>query len=137
MNLILKRQHYRLDGIFSCLSNEEDTIRFATLEHAYRDHNGIYFPLVHPGVYDCLLGTHRLKKMPDFFSTFEVTGVKGHSGILFHVGNYDQDSEGCILIGEQIILDTKFAMINHSHESYLKFMELQKDILAFRLTVIG
>src|SRR3990167_5366010 len=37
---------------------------------------------------------------PKFGNTFEVMNVMKRSEILFHQGNLDDDSHGCILIGE-------------------------------------
>ena len=36
---------------------------------------------------------------PKFGETFEVTGVPGRANILFHHGNTEEDTEGCILLG--------------------------------------
>lgn len=41
------------------------------------------------------------KDSPRFGNTFQVTNVPGRSHILFHKGNLDDDTRGCILIGEQ------------------------------------
>lgn len=38
---------------------------------------------------------------PRFGETFWVQDVPGRSEILFHKGNIDDDSHGCILVGEQ------------------------------------
>jgi len=39
------------------------------------------------------------KAYPD---TFEVTGVPGRTAILFHSGNTDDDTAGCILLGDTL-----------------------------------
>ena len=38
---------------------------------------------------------------PKFGETFEVTNVQGRSEILFHKGNIEDDTHGCIVLGEQ------------------------------------
>lgn len=38
---------------------------------------------------------------PKFGNTFQVMNVPGRSHILFHKGNLDDDTHGCILLGEQ------------------------------------
>lgn len=49
------------------------------------------------------VGEYTCKRVnsPKFGDTFEVTSVPGRSEILFHKGNIDDDSHGCILVGEQ------------------------------------
>jgi hypothetical protein len=36
------------------------------------------------------------------YETFEITGVPGRSKVLAHVGNTEEDTAGCILIGKGI-----------------------------------
>lgn len=47
-----------------------------------------------PGVYLC-----RRHQSPKFGETFLVTGVPGRSFILFHSGNTEEATDGCILVG--------------------------------------
>lgn len=49
-----------------------------------------------PGRYSCR--RFRGRKYPD---TFEVV-VPGHTALLFHAGNVEDDSEGCILLGKEV-----------------------------------
>ena len=48
-------------------------------------------------------GQYRCRRVqsPTYGDTFEVTGVHGRSHILFHAGNWDHNTKGCILLGEQ------------------------------------
>lgn len=51
----------------------------------------------------CILsGAYICKRVisPKFGETFEVTGVPGRDHILFHAGNTEMDTEGCILVGK-------------------------------------
>lgn len=143
MDLILIRDEFREDGIFGTLLID-DTIPkpiAVTLEHAYDSGNGdgSYVPKVPVGVYLCVRGSHRIHSSVQPFETFEVTGVSGHSGILFHIGNYDKDSDGCILLGKSVGqihgYDKDIKAIGESHEAYEVFMKLQKDTEQFILTV--
>ena len=85
------------DGVFSTLS--DDNVPLAvTLEHAYLQDDGSYAPKIPEGQYTCLFGQHELHSGP--IETFEITCVPGHSGLLFHPGNVNGDSEGCVLTGE-------------------------------------
>lgn len=67
--------------------------------------------------------------------TFEVTGVVGHSRLLFHRGNTESDSEGCILLGrtfgpvsgQQGVLDSRWA--------FDQFMRVNRDRADFDLEV--
>src|ERR1017187_9241020 len=102
ISAILQRTDYREDGIFSTFTFADDSDPFMkTLEHAYDDGNDEYAPKIQPGVYTCKRGNHELHCGP--IETFEVLGVTGHSGILCcHPGNYNKDSDGCVLGGKDI-----------------------------------
>lgn len=83
----------RLDGVFGifmvcmypiCLTCERPWLN-----------NQIGISCIPAGQYIC-----RRVKSPKFGDTFEVTGVSGRSEILIHSGNIDDDSHGCIILGE-------------------------------------
>lgn len=103
MKLYLKRSEFISTGIFGRLEREDGSHQCFTLEHAYsiKAEHGIaetYAPVLPAGEYICIKGKHKLKH-GDEFETFEITGVKGHTGILFHTGNTNKDSSGCVLVG--------------------------------------
>ncbi len=146
MNIILSRKDYREDGIFGFILTSSYKYLFTTCEHSYNQ-----LPKLPEGVYQCKRGTgsgrgvdengnsiegfHRLHDGV-WFDTFEVMGVPNHTGILFHVGNYNEDSEGCILVG------TGFGnrgnggkMITASKQAFKEFMGLQHGCDEFTLTV--
>lgn len=133
MNLSLKRRNYRPDGIFSALYDDSGKLIAVTLEHAYCT-DLYYEPKIPAGTFLCVRGTHSLHNgIP--FETFEVTGVPGHTGLLFHAGNFDADSEGCILVGEAIAQKGSAEMITNSRATLDKFLALQSGINQFTLTV--
>lgn len=126
MNLSLLRIECSKDGIFSALCNESGKALFSTLEHSYDCK-----PKISDGTYTCVRGKHRLHGMKEDFETFEITGVEGHSGLLFHWGNWNKDSDGCVLIGSDRVGDT----IRDSRRSFASFMELLSGLNEFRITV--
>lgn len=72
-------------------------------------------------------------KYPD---TFEVTGVQGRSYILFHSGNVEGHTEGCILLGEKIgKLREDRAILNSgkTFNNFIKELVLQDE---FKLTIV-
>lgn len=140
MNLILTRNLFQPDGIFGELQDETGTQVAVTLEHAYdAGHgDGSYAPKLQPGTYLCRRGPHQLHGMTEPFITFEITGVVGHTNILFHWGNYNKDSEGCVLLGRRIVPNPDAPsdlMITSSRNTFLKFLDLQRDLDSFTLTV--
>ena len=72
-----------------------------------------------------------LAGMSQNFITFEVQNVPGHTGILFHTGNTNRDSEGCILLGSLI----KGNILLNSRPAFAKFMELLGNLPQFTLEV--
>jgi hypothetical protein len=68
--------------------------------------------------------------------TFEVEDVPDFmgqpvDGILIHIGNYNQDSIGCILLGEAQTDN----MITNSKEAFTQFMSTLEGIDSFQLIV--
>lgn len=135
MDLVLNRKQFREDGIFGELRNQVGDLIAVTLEHAFPAAGG-YAPVIPQGTYDCVRGEHYLHGMTEPFTTFEVSGVDGHAGLLFHWGNFNRDSEGCILLGDSIRAPDQSAwMVTDSRVAFEKFMSSQ-DGLLFRLLVI-
>jgi hypothetical protein len=127
MKLTLKRTEYSPSGIFSELKDELGTIIAHTLEHSYNSK-----PKVPSGTFTCVRGDHKLHGMTDTFSTFEIP-VAGHTDILFHWGNYNKDSEGCVLVGEL----QSGSMITNSRATFAKLMNLLQGLDTFELEVIA
>lgn len=66
--------------------------------------------------------------------TFEVI-VPGHTALLFHAGNIEDDTDGCVLLGERVgWLDGKRAVLT-SGVAFEEFMETLKDEEAFNLFI--
>ncbi len=93
----------------------EDGLPFAvTLERTFEG-NLVKIP---PGRYECKPTHFYRGKYP----TYEVTGVEGHSRLLFHIGNLETDSDGCILVGQRYgLLRGKVAVLQ-SGDAFKDFM---------------
>ena len=73
---------------------------------------------------------------PRFGDTFEVMNVPNRSHILFHKGNLDDDSRGCILVGESFGMLGNDSGILDSKHGYNEFMNLMSDTDEFRLIIV-
>jgi Family of unknown function (DUF5675) len=84
-------------------------------------------------MYTCQRGIHQLGHPGSLVSieTFEVMNVPGHTGILFHTGNTDEDSEGCILLGDKV---QNFELLD-SRNTFQEFMKLMEGKDTFQLGV--
>lgn len=129
MTLQLVRESFRPDGIFSRLILEDGT-QYYCLEHSYDCK-----PKIYDGEFTCVRGQHQLAHMSQPFETFEITGVQGHSNILIHVGNWNSDSEGCVLIGDGWADSPQGRMIVESRIAFTDFMNRMAGIDSFQLTV--
>lgn len=140
MDLILTRSLYRKDGIFGELRDPVGGLVAKTLEHAFQGVYGNWHAVIPEGKYTCVRGEHYLHGMKKPFETFEVFGVEGHVGLLFHWGNFNKDSEGCILIGKDLVIEKSLegrAYITESRSTFEEFMEMQAGLEYFNLLVIG
>lgn len=135
MDLKLIRLVNGADGILSTLQMLDTTPICETLEHAYPDGLSDWVPKIPNGVYTCVRGEHRLDGMTQDFTTFEITNVPGHTGCIFHCGNKENDSAGCVLLGEYT--NASPLTIINSRITFEKFMDLQDAVDEFQLTVEG
>jgi hypothetical protein len=61
---------------------------------------------------------------PTYGKTYIVSGVQGRSSILFHWGNRDSNTEGCILLGDKFgKLGDDYAILN-SKDAFKRFCEV-------------
>jgi Family of unknown function (DUF5675) len=125
MIFTLTRDSFTPDGIFGTLVDSNNKLSLSTLEHSYDNK-----PKLYDGTFNCVKGIHRLHdNIP--FEAYEVTGVQGHTGILLHVGNYNADSDGCVLVG----IDRDGNMIRHSMIAFSKLMGFLNGEQTFTLIV--
>ena len=96
-----------IDGQLTCLTMQPDPA-------------DVHFSIP-AGSYECR--RFHGKKWQD---TFEIK-VKGHTALLFHSGNVEDNSEGCILLGEQVgELNGKRAVLA-SGKAFCDFMKKMGD----------
>lgn len=144
VSMTLTRTQNQEDGILGTLKGNDLGFHCVTLEHAYATleyaHGGAsngFLPKLPTGTYTCVRGPHRLHGMTDDFTTFEITNVPGHTNILFHWGNYNRDSEGCVLLGDKMSsTDNGEAMITSSRLTFSEFMRYLDGVNEFILTVV-
>ena len=97
-----------------------------TLEPDRNDRGRLHIP---QGCYHCqrFSGT----KWKD---TFEIL-VPGHTAVLFHAGNTEADTLGCVLLGATVgKLKGQRAVLN-SGDTFKRFLEVTKDVKEFPLFV--
>lgn len=138
MKYTLKRDEYRPDGIFGALFQDDSEKPFCvTLERAYKCENG-YEPKLPAGTYEC-----KLRESPKFGrKLFQVFGVPPFHGtpvtfIEIHIGNFNHDSIGCILLGK-IILEFPIGSfaLGASKDAFNAFMNSLDGQETFPLTVL-
>lgn len=132
MNATLRTIEAREDGVFRELLIDGKHVCF-TLEHAY----GVeaFASKIPPGEYVCKRGKHELHN-GEVFETFEVTGVDGHSGLLFHPGNLEKDSDGCLLTGDYIgAADNGAWEMYQSTDAFVRLMHGLEGVDEFPITV--
>lgn len=85
-----------------------------TLERTFDDGE----PIIPAGVYTCV--ARRYNK--GGYETFEITGVAGHSLLLFHKANWERDLQGCVGIGESFAVLGGELAIAQSGDGFGEFM---------------
>lgn len=136
MDLTLDRKQFREDGIFGELLDHNGIFLCVTLEHSYPCEKG-FMPKLPPGEYDCI--RHAPNHLP--YETFMIADVPDFlgvpvTGILFHILNFNKESDGCVGVGEQIGHQSNGGlMIMASAKAFAALMGVQKGVDKFKLKV--
>jgi len=93
---------------------------FYTLELPWKD-NATDISCIPEGNYRCVPYSSE-----DFPSVYEVKHVPGRTKILMHIGNYPENTLGCILPGKSVISDRP--MVTHSRQT----MDLIREITDYK-----
>lgn len=101
-----------------------------TCERPWKD-NARNLSCIPAGTYTCT----RVRS-PKFGDTFEVTRVPGRSHILFHKGNDIEDTEGCILVGEEFSGTWDRPMIVSSQRGFYEFNQAAGTGPSFTLHIL-
>ena len=104
--------------------------RMVTLEEAWRD-NQRQISCIPEGNY-----TIKRHQSPRFGETFIVQNVPGRSHILFHAGNTDEDTLGCILVGSEFGEIKKKPAVLRSKSAFLLFMNLLTGVDTASLQIV-
>ena len=130
-SLLLKRFDHREWGTYGALIGPKGPF-IVTLERPYTDGFG-KMSYIKAGVYTC-----KRVQSPTFGNTFEVTGVPGRKHILFHAGNWTDDTRGCILTGTSFDpvggSDGKNG-VTGSRIAFDEFLDMTRGTNSFSLTV--
>ncbi len=123
--LITVKRVAKLDeGVFGAILHLG--VPFAvTLEHSFLDNQ----PIIPAGVYTCVATQYHRGGYP----TFEITGVDGHSRLLFHKANWETDLEGCVGIGEGFAMLDGHLAIAQSGQGFGEFMQKVGHLPSFQV----
>lgn len=126
--LTLQRITETMWGTFGALYSGNDFL-CATLERKWEDDK--------PDISSIPAGEYTSKRTnsPHFGNTFEIVGVKDRSAILFHKGNYQTDSKGCVIIATGYAPLNGQLAVTSSGEAFARFLDFLKSENEFNLIV--
>jgi len=128
--LIIRRVATGEHGTFGVLVYENNPFAL-TLEREWLD-NQRMISCIPAGTYIC-----KRVNSPKFGNTFEVTKVENRTHILFHKGNLEDDSHGCVLVGETFSDINEAPGIGASKKGYTEFMSILTHDEEFRLIIVA
>lgn len=118
----------REDGCFSVLKDFDGRPFAVTVERTFED----FRVVIGNGMHRCFRSVFSRGGYP----TFEIE-VVGHSRVLFHKGNVETDSEGCILVAESFGMIGKETAVLDSKGGFAEFMAMTEGRNEFWLNVSG
>jgi hypothetical protein len=102
-----------------------------TLERPWVD-NKQNVSCIPAGIYTC-----KKVRSPKFGDTYEITGVPDRTHVLFHKGNTIEDTQGCILVGEEFSGTWEKPMLVSSQRGFGELMQLLSGAAEFELCIRG
>jgi len=129
MLLRINRVASKMFGTFGVFMLNDGTPFAVTLERPWAD-NKRGLSCIPANIYLC-----KRIKSGKFGDTFEVGGVPGRNAILFHKGNINNDTHGCILVGEQFEPLGGVPGIVASAKGFAEFISVTKDESSFVLEI--
>lgn len=129
IEVTLVRSAYRIDGTFGNVYVDKFPVCLS-LERPWKDNQrGI----------SCIPTGHRICSRVNshkFGNTFEVVNVPGRSDILWHGGNIDDDSHGCIIVGTGFIRWTDGSLaVRDSNAALSRFLAYFVNTNEFSLEI--
>lgn len=103
-----------------------------TLEDEWKD-NKVGVSCIPVGTYHC----KKKRFNRGGYDTFEITDVPDRTHILFHRGNTEDDTEGCILVAEEFGELNKKTAIQSSRKGFKEFMERLHGVDEFLLHIVN
>lgn len=129
IDLHLARVKSNTNGTFGVLSWHGQPFA-VSLEDPWK-YNKSYVSCIPSGTYTC-----KRVDSPSFGDTFEVTDVRGgRTHILFHKGNTQKDTQGCILVAESFGELEGVPGVLSSGDGYKEFMNLTEGMDTFSLSI--
>ena len=116
------------EGAFGLLFCDDKPPFAVTLERTFKPSNEIVIPY---GVHKCT----RSQYFKGGYPTYEIN-IKGHSRVLFHKGNTEAHSMGCILVAEFFHQFDDVAGIANSAGGFKEFMKHANNADEFLLEVV-
>lgn len=127
MNFQLKTVAVREDGVFGVLLHDGQPFA-VTCEHTFEGMRTV----LKNGVYVCT----RDRYVKGGYETFEIQ-VEGHDRVLFHKGNVEADSRGCVLVAENFAILKGVTAVGDSKSGFEEFMVRAEGMDEFTLEVSG
>lgn len=130
MKMRLARTSYTEYGTWGILHDKDDIPFCVTLENPWID-NVPRVSCIPVGLYEC-----QRVDSPKFGDTFEVMNVHGRTHILFHKGNTEFDTLGCIMVGSRFGQLSDVPAILESNPAFNLFKAMQAGQDTFELAIV-
>lgn len=127
MSLELKTVAVREDGCFSVMLWNGRPVA-VSVERTFDDGR----PIIDNGRFLCKRDFYH----KGGYETFEIQ-IERHDRILFHKGNWETDSTGCVLVAESFAVLRGMTAIAGSVQGFDEFMQLTAGLPEFWMTVTG